>query len=99
VTNDDTGADRSVFRAADGVVFERIDGSALVISLETNRMFELDPAGARLWEILVAGDHLEDAKGALLEEYDVAPDVLAADVGELIERLESEGLLLRVTRP
>ena len=98
MATDDRGSDRSVYRAAEGVVVERIDGSALLISLETNRMFELDPAGARLWEALVAGDHLGAAKATLLEEYDVAPGVLAADVGELIERLESEGLLIRVTR-
>jgi len=77
------------------VVFERVQGSSVMIHLGTNRMFELDPAGTRLWELLSEGKDLAGAHAAMLEEYDVQPDVLRQDIDALIERLTSEGLVIR----
>jgi len=83
------------FPLAPDVVLERVEGSALLINLKTNRMFELDPTGTRLWELLSDGRPLEAAEAEMLDEYEVRPEVLRDDIASLIDRLLSEGLVVR----
>jgi coenzyme PQQ synthesis protein D (PqqD) len=95
VAGTDRDARDEALRLAPDVVFERVEGSALLINLATNRMFELDPAGTRFWELLSDGNDREAAEAALLDEYDVQPEVLREDITSLVERLVSEGLVVR----
>jgi coenzyme PQQ synthesis protein D (PqqD) len=93
------GADRTsggtAFRLGPDVVLERVEDSSLLINLRTNRMFELDATGTRLWELLSDGRDLDGAEAAMVEEFDVQPDVLHGEVTSLLERLRSEGLVVR----
>jgi hypothetical protein len=93
------GADRgspsaSAWRSAPDVVVERMEGSALLINLKTNRMFELDSTGARLWDLLTEGLDVDAITAQLLREYDVDAAGLAREVDELLRDLESEQLVV-----
>jgi coenzyme PQQ synthesis protein D (PqqD) len=87
-------ASASAWRSAPDVVVERMDGSALLINLKTNRMFELDSTGARLWDLLTEGLDVDAITAQLHREYDVDASVLAREVEGLLRNLESEQLVV-----
>ena len=54
----------------------------------------MSPVGARIWELLGEGKDTAELVPLLLEEYEVEPEVLKADVGEFLTELSRLGLLL-----
>lgn len=78
------------------VLWQRLPDGAVLLDPATEVYFGLDPVGARVWEFMTEGiDSLGELCAAIVREY---PDADAAtvrtDVTELIEELESNGLLL-----
>jgi hypothetical protein len=79
---------------APDVLVERMEDSALLINLTTNRMFELNPTGTRLWDLLVEGLDIDAIKARLLGDYLVEASTLDHEVQDLLTRLESEKLVV-----
>lgn len=75
------------------VLFQQLDGEAILLDLSSGQTCNLDEVGARMWELLSAHSAIEPACLALLEEYDVSQDRLQADLVELVDRLAALGLL------
>ena len=92
-TDEDKSATRG-WRPAPDVLVERMEDSALLINLTTNRMFELNPTGTRLWDLLVEGLDVDAIKARLLDDYLVDASVVAREVEDLLKRLESEKLVV-----
>lgn len=88
-----TGA--STRRPAPDVVVEKIEGASVLINLTTNRMFELNETGTRLWELLAEGHQPDAIKAQLLREYDVDRPTVDREVDDLLARLEAEQLVVR----
>ena len=68
------------------------DGSVLV-HLPTNRIFELNETGARIWELLserVTRDQIVDR---LVGEFDISRDDASQALNELLEELSGKGLV------
>lgn len=63
-------------------------------ALEKNGVFVMSPVGARIWELLGEGKDTAQLVPILLEEYDVEPSVLEADVHDFLAQLTRLGLLL-----
>lgn len=63
-------------------------------ALEKNGVFVMSPVGARIWELLSQGEDTNQLVPLLLEEYEVEPEVLEADVAEFLSELSRLGLLL-----
>ncbi len=63
-------------------------------ALEKNGVFVMSPVGARIWELLGEGKDTDELVPLLLEEYEVEPEILKADVDEFLAELSRLGLLL-----
>ena len=63
-------------------------------ALQRNGVFVMSPVGARIWELLGEGKDTNELVPLLLEEYEVEPEILRADVDEFLEELSRLGLLL-----
>jgi len=70
-----------------------IEGESVLLNLNSESYFGLDPVGTRMWTLLANSDSIQSAYEALLEEYDVAADGLRADMQDLIEKLIANGLM------
>jgi sensor domain CHASE-containing protein len=81
----------------DGYVLKEIAGNNIVIEVggkvNFNGMITLNDTGAFLWKKLEEGTEKEALTAALLDEYDVAPEKAAEDVGLFIQKLEGAGIL------
>jgi hypothetical protein len=75
------------------VVSRRLGDSAVLVHLETNRVFELNETGARVWELLHDGLTCEQIADRLAAEFEVDHDRAASTVLELVSDLRREGLL------
>jgi hypothetical protein len=65
----------------------------VLVQLDTNQVYSLNRTGARLWELLNEGSSPGEAYEQLLEEFDVPPDELHAEVHAFLELLLREQLV------
>jgi hypothetical protein len=80
------------------IVYREIAGEAVLVPIRRNvadmaKIYSLDPVGADIWKLIDGQRTLGDVRDALLAEYDVAPDVLDADLGDFVQKLVSIGVL------
>jgi Coenzyme PQQ synthesis protein D (PqqD) len=75
------------------VVGQRLGDEVVLVSLETNRIFELNRTGARFWELLQSETDRRRIEEQLLEEFAVTEEELSAEVDQLIKSLDDEELV------
>jgi len=80
-------------KPARNVLTRQLPGGAVLVHLQTNRIFELNETAARVWELLGAGVPPTDLATRLVDEFDVDPNTAAAEVKVLLAMLAREGLL------
>ncbi len=70
-------------------------GETVLLDLGQERYFALDGAATRLWELVTTepGTTVATLTAALLDEYDVAAEVLSADVRRVLSELAGRGLV------
>jgi hypothetical protein len=76
-------------------------GEAAILNLQSGIYFGLDPVGARVWELVQQSTTVADIRDALLEEYEVEPEVVEADIKALLISMREHGLVeaLEVEEP
>ncbi|HEX3409957.1 MAG TPA: PqqD family protein [Candidatus Binataceae bacterium] len=76
------------------VLWQRLDDEVIVMQLKTDRIFSLNPTGARFWELIARGMKLDAVREEMGKEFDVSPEVLAAEVEGILALLIGEQLLI-----
>lgn len=77
----------------DGISWQEVDDSVVVLDLSGSLYFRLNGTGAFLWSELAEGREREQLVEALTSEYDVADERANADVDAFLGQLESANLL------
>jgi len=79
-----------------GVLFKTVSDGAVLLHVEEEIYFGLNDVGTRIWQLLPPTcASLEDLCARLSQTYtDVAPEVLRADVLELLGQLEANQLVV-----
>jgi hypothetical protein len=75
------------------VIARHLGDSAVLVHLPTNRVFELNHTGARVWDLLGEGMPFEKIVQTLVDEFDIDAAGVTADVTDLIDWLRSEALI------
>lgn len=75
------------------VLIRFLDKESVLLNVDTERYFGLDETGTRMWQLVTAAPRVEIAYQQLLDEYDVQPEQLRANLTELLDRLVENGLL------
>jgi hypothetical protein len=69
-------------------------GQAVVlIHLGTNRIYELNATGARIWELLVEGRSVEEMEEILTTEFEADNVDVGAEIERLIDLVRTEKLV------
>lgn len=84
-----------LLRVSDDVVFRELDGEAVILNLDSGTYFGLDEVGTRFWQLIEKDGRIDLALATLETEYEVAADVLRADVDRLVSMLVEKGLMVR----
>src|SRR5687767_15780240 len=80
-------------RQSPQVVSSRLGDAGVLVHLRTNRIFEVNATGLRIWELAGQGRTLEEIEDALRGEFEVEPTRLRAELLNLVNELSREGLL------
>ncbi|HZQ05368.1 MAG TPA: PqqD family protein [Anaerolineae bacterium] len=78
---------------SEDVLFQELEGEAVLLNLKTERYYGLDAVGTRMWQLITAEGDVGAAFEQLSQEYAVAPEVLRQDMAALIAKLSEVGLL------
>lgn len=83
----------STLKIADNVLFQEVDGEAVLLSLDEGCYYGLDELGTRIWKLLDQDLDNEQVVATIVEEYDVAPDQARRDLDRFLGDLEQSGLI------
>ncbi|HME12463.1 MAG TPA: PqqD family protein [Candidatus Acidoferrum sp.] len=75
------------------VLVRFMDNEAVLLNLASERYFGLDETGTRMWRLATTAPSIEAAYQELLNEYEVAPELLHTHLHELLLTLVENGLL------
>lgn len=75
------------------VLVRQLDDEIVILDLASETYFGLDEIGTEMWNQLIAAESVEHAYRSLLELYDVEPEVLRADMQDLLQQLIEKRLV------
>jgi hypothetical protein len=75
------------------VIAKRLDQTSVLVHIPTNRIFELNETGSRVWEMIGESLNADQIVRRLADEFEVEEAQAADEVTELLTRLRDEGLL------
>lgn len=84
-------ADRAMVPSS--VLIRFLDQESVLLNLETERYFGLDPVGTRIWQLVTSAPTIDAAFFQLVEEFDVEPETLRSNMSELLNHLAENGLI------
>ncbi len=70
-----------------------MDGDVVMLSIENGQYYGLTGIAPRIWECLETPQTVEQLLGDLLQHYDVAEDVLRADIDGFLTDMQQNGLV------
>lgn len=82
------------YAVAPGAVARTVGDETVIVDLDTEQYFSLNPTGAVVWGLVSSGNSLDAATDELVRLYDVSRNEAAGDVAELVARLADRGLLV-----
>jgi hypothetical protein len=85
--------ERLAARVPDHVVYREIADQTVALNLRTGRYHGLNDTAGAMLAVVCAAPSIAVAAERLAPQWDVAEDVLLADLDELCAGLESRGLL------
>ena len=77
----------------DGVVWQRVDDSVIVIHLRSNEIYSLNVTAARFWELLEDGREITEIRSILQSEFEITDDELDTEIAALVQSLVSANLV------
>lgn len=77
----------------DKVLVRQLDDEIIILDLASESYFGLDEVGTAMWNEMTNADSIEHAYQLLLEQYDVEPETLRADMQGLLHQLLEKRLL------
>lgn len=80
-------------RLADGVLFQELDGEAVLLSARSGQYYGLNELGARIWQGLASGNSMAGLLSGITSEYEVGEGRLIDDVARFLDSLEQAGLV------
>ena len=80
-------------RRAEGISSATVRGDAVLLDTRRGKYYALNPTGAAVWELLLEPRSLAELRTALLERFDVEPETLSDDLGQLLDELRQHGLI------
>ncbi len=75
------------------VLVRIVEKESVFLNLETECYYGLDETGTRMWQVVTAGQSIENSYAQLLSEFDVEARLLRQNLLELLGRLVENGLL------
>jgi len=80
-------------RVNEDVLFQELQGEAVLLNLNSGVYFGLDSVGTRMWRLIVEKEQLAEVARSIVAEFDVSEEQCTADLLALVKTLENRGLV------
>ncbi len=77
----------------DDVLFQELQGEAVLLNLKSGVYFGLDPVATRIWQLFAEHEVLSEVAQVVVAEYDVAEDKCSEDLLKLVDDLAKQELV------
>ena len=77
------------------VICRELSGETVLLNIESGVYYGLDAVGTRVWQLIMQGRTIANVCDTMIEEYEVAAQVLHADVMRLVGELHDRGIVTR----
>jgi hypothetical protein len=84
---------RQVIKSPD-VLLQDLEGEAVLLNLKNGQYYGLDENSFHMYKSLISSPSVEAACAALVQEYEVEPDQLKADLAQFLAHLLENGLIV-----
>jgi hypothetical protein len=84
---------------APGVLSADLEDELVLLAPRTGMYYGLDEVGRAIWKQIEEMQPIDSVRDRVLDQYDVAPERLAADLDEFLRDLADEGLIVLIDRP
>jgi hypothetical protein len=75
------------------VLFQVLQGEAVLLNLASGMYFGLDAVGTRIWQLLGEHERLADVARLIVSEFDVTEERCVEDLLSLVAKLKSHELV------
>lgn len=82
-----------LLRPKPDVVARRIDDAGVLVDLHTNKIFEVNRTGIRLWELLADGLASDAVLDTVMQEFDIDRTSAERELTTFVADLRASGLL------
>ena len=82
-----------IARVVKDVLSQEVDGETVLLNLNNESYFGLDPTGTRIWQLIRDLGDLDDVYAVMLEEFNVSEEQLQQDLKQLVKKLVDAGLV------
>lgn len=79
-----------------GIMVADMDGSIVMMDIETGKYYNLGEVGGVIWDILEVPTSIENLAKKIITEYEVNYEQCLNDIFPFLQRLLGYGLLLEV---
>lgn len=86
-------SDDTILIRNEQAIESRLGEETVILHLGSGIYFGLDPVGTRIWELLAEGATPAAIRARMQDEFDVAPEVLRADIGVFLESLLTHAIV------
>jgi hypothetical protein len=83
----------SCVTAGVNVLFQELQGEAVLLDLNSGMYFGLDAVGTRVWQLIAEDGRLEIVLRAMVAEFDVSEEQCTVDLIALVAQLKEQGLV------
>ncbi len=90
---DESGSRQLRLRGSEDLIWREIEGQVVVLDGRTWEYISVNETGRALWDLLVEGTTRESLVTFLLDNYEVSPEMAAADVDSFLATLRDKDLL------
>ena len=83
----------TIISSAQNQISSELAGEAVILNLSSGIYYGLNEVGARVWELIQQPKRFSEVLDALVEEYDVQPEVCSRDLAEILRVLADANLV------
>lgn len=76
-----------------GLIEAEVDGELVALHVDNGTCYGFNATATRVWAMIEEPKRLSELRDALVDEYDVEPEVCEAQLLDLLKDLEGDGLV------
>lgn len=88
--------EQTVVKRKEGIMTADMNGSAVMMDIETGKYYNLGETGGCIWELLEEPMTVGALADKLIREYDVSREKCMEDIGPFLNALMERGLIVKV---